>query len=120
MINLLFRFVLNVFLVWLLTTQFPQYIVLTGGPQGFLIVGFLVTALNVLVRPLLDLIALPLKLLLTIIAILIVNVVFVWILVLVANMIDPNLLQIHGVTGWVLVALFLGAGNWIIKVLLRS
>lgn len=120
MTHLFFRFLLNVFLVWLLATQFPQYIVVAGGPQGFLIVGVLLTALNVLARPVLDLIAFPLKLLLSLIAILAVNVVFLWILVLLARLIDPALLQIHGITGWILVALFLGAGNWIIKVLLRD
>lgn len=116
---LIFRLLLNIFLVWLLATQFPSQFALAGGWKSVLIVGALVTALNLVLRPALALITFPLKLFLSLVAILLVNGIFVWLLVTLAGLIDPTLLQIHGFTGWVLVALFLGAGNWIMKVILK-
>lgn len=117
--RLLLRTILNFALVWILATQLDQYFILTGGWWGILVVGSLVTLLNFLVRPLLQLIALPFRLFASLLATLMVNVIFVWLLVLVAHMATPPLFQIRGITGWIVVAVVLGLGNWVMKMVLK-
>lgn len=109
-------------LVWFLAVYFSAYFDLTGGIGAYVIVGSLLTLMNIFVRPLLELITLPLKLFATILAIIIVNGVFVQLTTVIVERMQDNLvtLEIHGkLWGWLVVATVLGLGNWLMKVALN-
>jgi len=119
--RVLLRAILNMALVWLLADKFTQYFTLTGGVAAIIIVGSLLTLMNLFVRPFLNIITLPVKLFATLLAIIIVNGVFVHMTHLIVQNMQENLvtLDIHGgLWGWIVVAVLLGFGNWVMKVVL--
>ncbi|PIQ76196.1 hypothetical protein COU78_01405 [Candidatus Peregrinibacteria bacterium CG10_big_fil_rev_8_21_14_0_10_49_24] len=121
--RVLLRAVLNIALVWFLATYFYAYFEITGGLAAYIIVGSLLTLMNIFVRPLLEIFTLPLKLFATILAIIIVNGVFVQLTTYIVDNMQENLvtLNIHGkLWGWIVVATILGVGNWIIKAMLNG
>ncbi|MBT3293586.1 phage holin family protein [Candidatus Peregrinibacteria bacterium] len=120
--RLFIRAVLNIGLVWGMTTYMGQYFVLTGGIQAFIIVGALLTLMNIFVRPILAVLTLPLKLFATVLAIIIVNGVFVQLTHEIVQYMEEGLVTLEingGLWGWILVAVILGLGNWIMKVLMK-
>ncbi|MFA6523467.1 MAG: phage holin family protein [Candidatus Peribacteraceae bacterium] len=121
-VRLILRTILNVLLVWVLTAYLPDYFFVHGGWIGAVIIGALLTLMNVLVRPLLDLLTTPLKLLATLVAFILVNGVFLWLTALIASMMDPALVSLQisgGVGGWIVVMIVLGIANWLMKILLK-
>lgn len=119
--RLTIKFLLNSLLVWGMTTYLPEYLSITGGFPAYVILGALLTLLNLLLRPLLNLLVTPLKLFATLPAILLANGVFLWLIVAVVSRMDPRLitLEVKGIVGWVGIALALGLANWAMKLLLR-
>ncbi|MDD4319030.1 MAG: phage holin family protein [Candidatus Peribacteraceae bacterium] len=116
------RTVLNIVLVWALAAYLPQYLTIVGGIPAFVIIGALLTLLNILVRPLLDLVTLPLKLVATILAFVLANGVFLWLVNAVAQRMDPSLVVFRierGLGGWIVLMLVFGLANWTMKVLLK-
>jgi putative membrane protein len=116
------RSILTVTLVWALATYLPQYISITGGLAAFVIIGALLTLMNLLVRPLLDLALIPLRLFASLLAFLIVNGVFVWLTVWMAARMQPDLVTLHivgGILGWAIVILLIGIANWLLKMILK-
>ena len=116
------RAVFNVLLVWGLTLYLPDYFFVQGGWPGYVIIGALLTLMNVIVRPLLDLVTMPLKLLATLVAFVLVNGVFLWATVLIASMMEPTLVALQiggGIGGWIVVMLILGLANWLMKMALK-
>ncbi|MDD5102767.1 MAG: phage holin family protein [Candidatus Peribacteraceae bacterium] len=114
--------ILNVALVWSMATYLDQYFALTGGWRAIIIVGALFTLLNLLVRPMLAVLTLPLKLFAGILAVIVVNGVFVWLVHILVLKMDPAIvgLEIYGgVWGWVVVAAAIGFANWIMKEIIR-
>lgn len=114
-IRLLFRFLLTVALVAFIARAWPQYLVVTGGWTAFVTVAALLTLLNLFVRPLLNAVTLPLKLLFTLVAVILVNIVFLFITQAIAALFDPQIATMTvqgGMTGWIAVAVVLGLGNW--------
>ncbi|MDD5751912.1 MAG: phage holin family protein [Candidatus Peribacteraceae bacterium] len=114
--------VMNIALVWVMAHYLDQYFALTGGLRAVIIVGALITLLNLLVRPVLAIITLPLKLFATILAVIIVNGIFVWLIQRIVSEMDPAVvaLEIFGsLWGWVVVAAVFGFGNWLEKEILK-
>lgn len=114
--------ILNVTLVWVMATYLDQYFALTGGWRAIIIVGALLTLLNLLVRPILAILTLPLKLFATILAVVVVNGIFVWIVHLLVLKMDPAIvgLQIFGgAWGWIVTAAAIGFANWVMKEIIR-
>ncbi|MFH0770239.1 MAG: phage holin family protein [Candidatus Peregrinibacteria bacterium] len=120
--RIVLKAVLNILVVWLMATYVFDEFQLSGGIPACIIVGSLLTLMNLFVRPLLRLITLPLKLFATILSVIIVNGVFVWVTTLITDRMDPALvsLQIYGgLLGWIIVAAAFGMANWIMKELLK-
>lgn len=116
------RALLTVLLVWGLTLYLADYFFVQGGWPGYVIIGALLTLENLLVRPLLDLATMPLKLLATLVAFILVNGVFLWLTVTIASMMDPTLVALQiggGIGGWIVVMIVLGTANWLMKISLK-
>ena len=114
--------ILNVALVWAMATYLDQYFALTGGWRAIIIVGALLTLLNLLVRPVLAVLLLPLKLFATILAVIVVNGLFVWLVHLIVLKMDPAIVGLDiygGVWGWIVVAAAIGFANWLMKESIR-
>ncbi len=121
-IRLLLRFLLTIVLVWAMATYMDQYFFVTGGWIAYVIIAALITLMNLIVRPILELVTLPLKLLATIVAIIIVNGVFVWLTILIISYMEPTLVTAEiqgGIGGWIVVAIILGLAKWLMKVTLK-
>ena len=121
-LRILLKFAINVGLAALLATQFSQYFQLTGGGRAYVIVGALLTILNLVLRPVLELLTLPLKLFATILAIIIVNAAFVQFVVWTVQEMDTELISLQiagGLLGWAIIAVILGLGNWVSKAMFK-
>lgn len=120
--KILVKFLLNVATVWVMATYLSQYFQMTGGIPAFIIVGALITLMNMFVRPILDILTLPLKLFATILAVIIVNGVFIQFAHMVVINMDPGLVTMEiygGLWGWVVVAVVFGFANWLVKEMLH-
>ena len=117
-IRLVLQYALTVLLLWLLSRILvPQYLVIEGSVMALPTIAALLVLMNMFARPVLKLLALPLKLFMTIVAIILTNAVFLWILERIAERFDPEtaLLMVQGgLGGWIVVALLLGLGNWVL------
>jgi putative membrane protein len=115
---ILIKFALNTLMVWVMSRYLEQYFVLQGGLQAIVVIGSLLTLMNLFVRPLLNILTLPLKLFGMILALVLVNGLFLAFTILITDRMDPAIviLEIHGgVAGWIAVAAILGIGNWMIR-----
>lgn len=113
---------LTVLLLWWMTIGLPAYVAVTGGWPALLILAIILVFLNMIVRPVLNLVLLPIKLLAGILAILIANGVFLWLLLEIAKRMDPRFVTFEirgGIVGWIVVAIVLGIANALFHVLLR-
>lgn len=116
-LKLIVRYLLTIALVWALARLLPQYLVVEGSWAALPTVAALVTLLNMFARPILNLVTLPLKLFMNIVAVILANAAFLWILTKIAERFDPAtaiVLVEGGVGGWLVVAVAFGIGNWII------
>jgi putative membrane protein len=117
-----FRVFINLAVIYFLHTYFNSFFILTGGLQTIAIVGLTLTFLNWLVVPILRVLSLPIKFMAWAIAFLVVNAAAVWLTVsFVASLNIPGVsLTIGGgVVGWILVSMFFGAGNWMVKAIVK-
>ena len=117
-LKLAIKFALNVVVVWAMATYLGQYFGLDGGMPAYVIVGALITLLNMFFRPILNVLLLPLKLFATIIAIMVANGGFIYVVHLVTLRMDPTLVRLEiygGPWGWIVVAVCFGLANWVLK-----
>ena len=113
---LVIRFVVTTVLVWVMTMYLDQYFYVGGGWFGYVIVAALLTLLNFLLRPILNVVLLPLKLIATLIAIILANALFVWIVREISLKFDPSVvtLDLKGYTGRAMAGVVFGIANWIV------
>lgn len=117
-LKLLLKFVLNIGIVWLLAAFFDEYFFVSGGFAAYVIIGALITLMNIFVRPILLLITAPLRLFATIIAIILVNGGFLYLTTIIADRMDPELVQfgiLGGIGGWIVISIVFGFVNWVAK-----
>lgn len=121
-IRIALRFALTLVLVWAMATYLSDYLFIAGGWKALVTVAALITLMNIFVSPLLDLIVLPLKLVATIVAIVVVNGFFLWLTVWIVDRMDPAIVTMKidgGIGGWVVIAVVLGLAKWLMKVSLK-
>lgn len=121
--RLLLRMILTVALVWALNVFLGDYIIVTGGIRGYIVVGALLTLLNIFIRPILNILSIPLKLFATLLAIVLCNGVFLLIVTIIADKFNPDIVTMKvqgGIGGWVVLAMVLGFANWVMKMVLRT
>lgn len=117
-----FQWVLTVGLVWFLSTNIDQYFFLNGGLAAYVIIGSLLTLMNLIIRPLLHIVFAPFHLIFGLIATILMNWLFLWIIIKITDQMNPALVQLTfngGVGGWLVIAIVLGAANWVMKILLK-
>ncbi len=121
-VRILIKLALNVILVFVLANYLDNYFQMTGGIGAYVVIGSLLTLMNIIVRPILNILLLPLKLFATLLAIIIVHAVFVQLTVTIVHKMDPTIITLEiygGLWGWIVVAVILGLGNWLMKVMLK-
>lgn len=121
-IKIVVQYALTVLALWLLIRYLPQYLVIEGSWAALPTVAALVLLLNIFARPVLKILTLPLKLFMTLVAVVLVNALFLWIVESIALRFDPSVAIVlvqGGLGGWVVIALLLGLANWIIHHILR-
>lgn len=117
-LKLTMKFALNVLLVFAMSNYLSDYFLLDGGIRAYVIVGALITLLNIFFRPIINLLTLPLKLVATIVAVIIANGIFIYVVKLVTERMDPALVKFSvfgGPWGWIVVAMCFGLANWMLK-----
>lgn len=117
-LRIVIRTLANIGLVYAMNAIIPVYFQVIGSWAAFILIGILLGFLNVLVRPILDLVTLPLKLFATLLAVIIVNGVILWLTYRITLLMDPNIVMLvigGGIGGWVIASIVLGTGNWILK-----
>ena len=117
-LRILLRALLNVLLVYAMDRFLPQYFTVFGGWAAYVVIGCLITLMNIVVRPLLDLVTFPLKVFATILAIILVNGAILWLLYQITLRMDPNVIALTitgGIIGWIVLSVVLGLGNWVMK-----
>lgn len=117
-LRLVLQYALTALLLWGMTMYLPDYLIIQGSAAALPTVAALVLLLNIFARPILKIITFPLRLLMTLVAVILVNALFLWILTSVAERFDPAtalFLVQGGAGGWIVVAMILGIGNWIFQ-----
>ena len=119
--RLFLRFVLTVAVVWAMSTYYGTVFMVQGGITAYVVLGALITLLNILVRPVLEILTLPLKFFAHLLTIIIVNGLLLWLIQTISDNMD-SVLSFHiqgGPLEWVIVAVILGFANWVMKELLK-
>src|SRR3989344_6911395 len=112
------RIILNIVLVWLLARLIPEYVVVTGGIPAIIVIGVIISILNLLLRPILVIITFPLRILTHIIAAIIVNMVFLWVTEKIMSGVSADIASLDikgGFFGFLAVSAVFGLLNWILK-----
>ncbi len=121
-VRILLHLLLTLLVVWLLNTFLDQYFYLSGGIVGYLVVGSLLTLMNLIARPVLSLILLPFRLFFHLITLIVSNALFLWLTEKIAERFDPEIVVLaitDGWASWLFIALCLGLANWLIKETIR-
>jgi putative membrane protein len=121
-LRILLRFVLTILLVWAMAKYLDQYFFVTGGLKAWVVIAALITLMNLFVRPILNVVTLPLRFFATMLAVILVNAVFLWLTVGIVKQMDPTMVLLDiqgGIGGWLVVALVLGFANWLMKMIIK-
>ncbi len=121
-VRIVLQLLLTVALVWILSTIIDQYFYVQGGIRAYIIVGSLLTLMNLLARPLLSLLLLPFRLFFHLLTLIVSNALFLWLTQRIAAGFDPELVILRitdGWASWLLVACVLGLANWLMRLVLR-
>lgn len=108
----------NVILVWGMNAYLPAYFTVFGDLAAFVIIGCLLTLLNLFLRPILSIITFPFHLVFSLFTSIVVNALFLGIVYQIILQMDPNIVILtitDGATGWVIVSTVLGVANWVMK-----
>ncbi|TSC59270.1 MAG: hypothetical protein Greene041662_594 [Candidatus Peregrinibacteria bacterium Greene0416_62] len=118
-LRILLRLILTIILIWAMQKYLYSYVLVTGGLPAWIVIASLLTLMNLLVRPVLNVIALPLHFLAAILAFILVNGIFMGITVWITGHMEPDLvtMEIRNIQGWIIVPIILGFANWVMKII---
>lgn len=119
-LRLTLNIIANSLLFYALDRYVPQYVSVFGGIVAFLTLGLMLTLLNVLLRPVLNIISFPARFLFGGIVIIALNVLFLRVLYELVLMLDPDIvaLAITGdIIGWMITGTAVGLLNAALKCL---
>jgi putative membrane protein len=120
LVRIIFAVGLNAVIFWVLDTKlFVENMSITGGHQGYVFIASVFGILNVLVRPLVNLVTLPLKILSLGIFSLIGNAFMLWLLQRSVNFLEMfgASLTIHEWSTYLFAGVILAFLNWILHIL---
>ncbi len=121
-LRLALSFLLNVGLVFAMDALLPEYFRVFGSAAAYVIIGALLTLLNLFVRPVLKAITFPLHLFMSMFALILVNGIFLWLVYHIVLRMNPDLVLLEiggGIGSWLTVSIVFGMGNWVMKHALR-
>ena len=116
--KIVIKAVINVLLIWGLNAFLPSYFSVFGGLPAYVIIGSLLTLMNMFLRPLLSIVTFPLHLLFTLFTTIGVNAFFLFVIYEITLKMDPNVVAMAitgGLSGWLIVSCILGFANWVMK-----
>lgn len=105
----------NIVVMWALQQFSNGVVIINNGLIGLIIVGGITSILNLLIRPILHIITLPLSLFTSILAGIIVNGALLQLTELFTNRLPPALVSLQldtSILEWILVVCTLGVSNW--------
>lgn len=108
----------NVLLIWGMQVYLPEYLTIFGGAAAYVVIGALLTLMNVSLRPILSVITFPFRLFFSLFTAVVVNAFFLFFVYEITLQMDPNIVVFTitgGITGWIVVSMVLGIGNWVMK-----
>ena len=109
-------------LLWLLNIKVDQYFSLHGGIPSYIIIAALITLMNILFHPILRIVFAPFHFFFGFIATILMNAVFLWFIVNIAQQLDPNIVTFTiqgGIWNWFVASTVFGIGNWLVKFLVK-
>lgn len=116
--KIVIKLIVNLLLLWGMNMFLPQFLTIFGGFPAYIIIGSLLTLMNMFLRPLLSIITFPLHLLFTLFTTIGVNAFFLFVIYEITLKMDPNVVAMTvtgGLSGWIAVSLILGVSNWFMK-----
>jgi uncharacterized membrane protein YvlD (DUF360 family) len=123
LVRILLRAAVTVGAAWLLATYLPQYVVITGGLRGVIVVGLVLAFLNSSVRMLLDILTFPLRLFSRIVVIILVNAALLKLAEILVGLLSETVARFYvqgGWIGWVVTSVVFGLLSWLIRTLLKE
>lgn len=120
--SLLIRLVLNAGTLYLITYLLPADVVYTGGVKFFAVAGLFMTIINLVIKPILKILALPFVILTAGLFMIFINAFLLWFLKYALDIVkfqDVSLV-IHTKGGYLIAGLLFGLLNWILNVIFRK
>lgn len=120
--RILLRLLCNLLFLWGLTEYATALVRLTGGIPALLLMGFLLTAIDLLARPLLMILTFPLRLFLSLLNIFVINGIALALLVLVSREFPPDILTftlLGGVKNFAIVLAIFSARDVLLRFFMR-
>ncbi len=120
--SLLIRFVLNAGTLYLLTYLLPSDITYTGGVKFFAVAGLFMTVINLVIKPILKILALPFMILTAGLFMIFINAFLLWFLKYALDIVrfqDVSLV-IHSKGGYLMAGFLFGLLNWTLNAVFRK
>jgi len=120
--SLLIRLVLNAGTLYLITYLLPEDVIYTGGVKFFVVAGLFMTIINLVIKPILKILALPFVILTAGLFMIFINAFLLWFLKYALDIVkfqDVSLV-IHTKGGYLVAGLLFGLLNWILNAIFRK
>ncbi|MEQ1849856.1 MAG: phage holin family protein [Candidatus Peribacteraceae bacterium] len=112
------KFLANSILMYALHTYMPTYVTIFGGMAAYVIIGALLTLMNLFVRPILKIATAPARFIFGLPFVVLLNAGFFWLTYQIVLRMDPTLVVLAVSGGWwewVVVSVIVGLVNWGMK-----
>lgn len=117
-LKLAIKFLINSILMFVLHTYMPSHVTIFGGMAAYVIIGALLTLMNLFVRPILHIATAPARFIFGLPFVILLNAGFFWLTYQIVLRMDPTLVVLAVSGGWwewVVVSVIVGVVNWGMK-----